>query len=386
MDSDEAEHTVRRNEAGKYYDLSRDVITRTGRKTLTDQEMTELFRKNRLRISLTPQCNLFCGYCSNEGGNYSTRRNEPADLGLIVDLSEMLLQNTPLQNIDFSGGEPLLHPDFRQGDYKLVKWAQTHSQTHFSVHTNGILLTPQVTDQIQTTFSRIGITLNSPNFEVWNRVTNPRGCFTEGAQRTKFDALMTNLNYLGNKGISGKVFLKSVILRGINDSAAELRGFLETCRAYGFHPKFLQFEAQYPSQKRLEVSRKELFEKLGDLGCEFDQTLLEEEDERKYIPNVTFSYGGIRGLQSMFGCGKEGACRACYDYLCMFVKPDEDGRGLYIKPCSVKDTRIDITPAIKGRDIGRLLQLFKSSREYLMSSPGRGIVGWNKEPEQEVQI
>ncbi len=386
MDTNEADHTVRRNKDGEYYDLSERAITRTGRTTLTDEEMNGLFRKNRLRMSLTPQCNLFCGYCSNEGGDYKSRNNKPADLSLVIDLSDMLLENTPLQNIDLSGGEPLLHPDFRQGDYKLVEWTQTHPETHFSIHTNGILLTPQVTDQIQRTFSRIGITLNSTNFETWNRVTNPRGCFAEDVQRKKFDALLANLDYLGGRGISDRVFLKSVIMRGINDSETDLGDFLGTCAQYGFHPKFLQFEAQYPSQKILEVPRKELFEKLAGLGCEFDSALLSDEDERKYIPNVTFDYKGIRGLQSMFGCGKEGACRACYDYLCMFVKSDEDGRGLYLKPCSVTNTRIDLTPAIRNRDMGQLFALFKASREYLMLAPGLGTVGWNKEPEQEVQL
>lgn len=386
MDTSEADHTVRRNEQGRYLDLSERAITRTGRTVLTNEEFLQLFKRNRLRIALTPQCNLFCGYCSNEGGDYKSRNGRPANLDLVTGLSDMVLENTPLQSIDFSGGEPLLHPDFQQGGYRLVEWAATHPGIHFSIHTNGILLKPETVDRVQGTFSRIGITLNSTNFETWNRMTNPRGCFSEDAQRRKFDSLMGNIEYLGSRNIADRVFLKTVVIRGINDSEQDLADFLETCRKHGFHPKFLQYEAQYPSQKGLEVSRRELFTKLGRIGCEFDPSLLDEEDERCYIPNVNFDFRGIRGLQSMFGCGKEGACTACYDYLCMFVKPTEQGDGLYLKPCSVTETRIDLTPAIRNRDAKQLLGLFKMSREYLMLAPGLGVVGWNKEPEQEVKL
>ena len=63
----------------------------------------------------------------------------------------------------------------------------------------------------------------------------------------------------------------------------------------------------------------------------------------------------------------------------MFVKPSENGKGLYLKPCSVLDTRIDLSNAIKRENHEQLLDLFKLSREYLMSAPGLGISSWNKD-------
>ena len=67
----------------------------------------------------------------------------------------------------------------------------------------------------------------------------------------------------------------------------------------------------------------------------------------------------------------------------MFVKFSKDGERVYLKPCSVLDTQIDITHAIKKENISQLFNLFKLSREYLMLAPGLGTCGWNKEEEYE---
>ena len=87
------------------------------------------------------------------------------------------------------------------------------------------------------------------------------------------------------------------------------------------------------------------------------------------------------GLHSIFGCGDFAACKSCYNFLCIFVKFSENGKRVYLKPCSVLDTQLDLTHAIEKNDKKQLFDIFKISREYLMLAPGLGTCGWNKEEE-----
>ena len=40
---------------------------------LTNEEMNELLSRLRLRFTLTPSCNIWCVFCSNEGSNYQSK-------------------------------------------------------------------------------------------------------------------------------------------------------------------------------------------------------------------------------------------------------------------------------------------------------------------------
>jgi molybdenum cofactor biosynthesis enzyme MoaA len=295
----------------------------------------------------------------------------------------MLLEKTPLKSIDFSGGEPTIHPDFLTREFRLVKFTKKYPKIRFSLHSNGIELTPMVIDQIKDNFSRIGITVNSLDFEIWNKMTDGFNQFPKNIQKKKFGQIMQNIEYLGKQDIGYKVFIKSVVMRGVNDSEAELAKLMDFCAKFNFHPKLLQFEPQYPEQAKYVIGRAELFARLEKIGCKFAPDAPRHNNPKTYIPGVNFKYtrkpGAEPGLHSIFGCGEEGACVSCYDFLCMFVKPHSNIKGLYLKPCSVLDTRIDLTHAIRTRNYNQLIDLFKLSREYLMLAPGLGSTGWNKE-------
>lgn len=376
----EEEATVRKDKKGKYYDFSKRSLVRQGKKRLTDGQFFELFSRLRLRFTLTPQCNLWCIFCSNEGLNYTAKKMKYANIDQIIKLSDILLNSTSLKSIDFSGGEPLIHPDFVSGEMKLLKWTKKYPNTRFSIHTNGINLTKIIVDNIKDNFSRIGITINSTNFDTWNKMTNLKNIYSKKLQKKKYNKLMNNIDYLASLGIGEKVFIKTVVMRGINDSMDELKSFMDFCLKYNFHPKLLEFEPQYYDQKKYVVGRKELFAKLEKIGIEFSDNAPRHNDPNTYIPGVNFKYKKAPGgLHSIFGCGLKAACESCYDFLCMFVKPTDDGRGLYLKPCSVLDTRFDLTHALDFNNIEELLSLFWMSREYLMLAPGLGCADWNKE-------
>lgn len=383
----EAEATVRKNRSGHYFDLHQKSLVKKGIRHLTDKQLMDLFAKLRLRFTLTPQCNLWCIFCSNEGSSYTAKHQRFAEIGEVTKLSDMLLKSTPLKSIDFSGGEPMIHPDFIQKKFQLLKWTKQYPRIRFSIHTNGILLAPSVVDRLRENFSRIGISVHSFNFSTWNMITNGNNIFPKSGQQEKFKSMLKNLEYLAKQSIGEKVFLKSVIVRGVNDSEAELQSFLQKCEEYNFHPKFLEFEPQYPDQRKFIVGRQELFAKLERLGCKFSTDTPRHNDPNTYIPGVNFQYKKVpTGLHSIFGCGLKAACETCYDFLCMFVKPFENGQGLYLKPCAALETRIDLQHAMETQNAAQLLELFRLSREYLMQSPGLGVAGWKKEFQYRSEI
>lgn len=387
---DVAEFNIRRKN-GKYYDICQDSLVDQGITRLSDDQLLLLFEKFRLRFNLTSQCNVWCIFCSNEGSAYSTKSQKTvADISSIMKLSDILIATTPVQSIEFSGGEPTIHPDFTQGRYELINWTKKYPQVKFSIHSNGVMLTPEITDQIGEHFFKIGLSIHSVNFETWNRMTNLKNFFGREQQYRKFEQLMQNINYLSEYQIGKKVFLKSVVIRGINDSEKELSDFLEFCAQKKFHPKFFEFEPQYNEQEKYVVGRKELFEKLEKLGCLFSKDTPKDNSDETYIPSINFDYkteqGTPRGLHSIFGCGDSGACRSCYINLPIFIKPTEDSKGLYIKPCSPLDTRFDLTWAIENGDRKQIFDIFKMSREYLMCTPGLGVNCWNKEEKYRIDF
>lgn len=60
----EAEATVRKTKDGKYIDLCQQSLTAQGKKHLDDEQLMELFKRLRLRFTLTPKCNMWCVFCS----------------------------------------------------------------------------------------------------------------------------------------------------------------------------------------------------------------------------------------------------------------------------------------------------------------------------------
>ena len=343
----EAENNIRKTKLGEYKNLCDYSLARRGKKRLTDGQMNNLFKKLRLRVTLTPKCNLWCFFCSNEGSSYKDKKCKEANIEQVIKLSEILIRNTQLRAIDFSGGEPTIHSDFITKKFRLIEWAKKFPKVRFSLHTNGINLTAEMIDKIKDIFSRIGISVHSFNFDIWNKVTNLNGIFPLAVQKHKFKRMMENLNYLSRQNIGNKVFIKSVVMKDINDDQKELKKFLDNCNKLRFHPKFLEFEPQYAGQEKYLINREAFINKLKRNGCKFNQQIPKNDNSNVYIPAITFNYkNSTMGLEGIFGCGTKSACSVCYDYLCMFVKSFENGDGLYLKPCSVLNTQIDLKQAI----------------------------------------
>lgn len=117
-----------------------------------------------LQIELTKQCNLSCPHC------YKEANHECAYLPFekLWELSEFIGEN--IEIVGFTGGEPLLHPDFE----KIV--------THFAktatleLNTNGILI-HEIKDEILQQFHAMSISLYGLSEEEYVKNTNSSHSF-----------------------------------------------------------------------------------------------------------------------------------------------------------------------------------------------------------------
>ncbi|MDB5320771.1 MAG: putative molybdenum cofactor biosynthesis protein [Phycisphaerales bacterium] len=96
---------------------------------------TPLWANERLRLIITGQCNINCFYCHNEG---QPKNDAFMSEELFVHVLKLIASNdSPLSNVTFSGGEPLLHPGLESFIERVVNNAARRT-----VVTNGLLLSP----------------------------------------------------------------------------------------------------------------------------------------------------------------------------------------------------------------------------------------------------
>ena len=91
-------------------------------------------------IDITNRCNLSCLHCVNDSGEcYPDELTTDEIFSLIDTLSRM-----GVHIMTFSGGEPLMHPDF----FEIVKYARKAPMT-VHVFTNGTLITEDITKTLK---------------------------------------------------------------------------------------------------------------------------------------------------------------------------------------------------------------------------------------------
>jgi radical SAM protein with 4Fe4S-binding SPASM domain len=122
-----------------------------------------------LYLHVTHRCNLQCTYCYRES---SPRLPVLHDAGRFCEMLEFIQPfSLPGMQVTFSGGEPLMHPGFRQ-------IAATSARLGYSnlLLTNGTLLTDELADFVRDHFKSVKISLDGPNEEIHAK-TRDKGNF-----------------------------------------------------------------------------------------------------------------------------------------------------------------------------------------------------------------
>lgn len=119
-----------------------------------------------IRVALTQRCNLNCIYCHHEGecsqsdnGKNEIKKEEIEDL---LKVSKEL----GIRKVRFTGGEPLLRKDI----VEIIEIASKYMDD-ISMSTNGVLLSDTISDLKKAGISRINVTLNTLNEEIYKSIT-----------------------------------------------------------------------------------------------------------------------------------------------------------------------------------------------------------------------
>jgi len=88
----------------------------------------------RCEMIITEYCNFSCPYCRGLGDEvYGNRKFKQLSLGEIKHNIDLWCENSPLENIRFSGGEPTLHKDI----IEIVRYSKQKGISRIALSTNG---------------------------------------------------------------------------------------------------------------------------------------------------------------------------------------------------------------------------------------------------------
>lgn len=119
-----------------------------------------------IRVLTTDTCNFDCVFCHNEGQVVkSTRQFLSLDEFVKIILA---LQERPLKEIQFSGGEPFLNPD----TIKMIEWAHKNTDYEIGCATNMSLLDDALIKRLSKTRVTFNIQFPSSNTQNYNKITN----------------------------------------------------------------------------------------------------------------------------------------------------------------------------------------------------------------------
>ena len=123
-----------------------------------------LFINDKLRVPITNCCNFSCFYCHNEGQLHK-QESSFMSLDFIKGLKSFITKNNVYINeLNITGGEPLLHPNLLE----IVALLKNVSN-NLCIITNGSLLTKQKIDDFNKIIIKLNLTYIKYFFKhLWN--------------------------------------------------------------------------------------------------------------------------------------------------------------------------------------------------------------------------
>lgn len=131
--------------------------------------------------NLTWRCNLRCKHCYEDAGALRTGQRRP-ELTLEQKLDAVnQIADSFIPTLSFSGGEPLMAPDFWE-----VARAARERGLYLSLNTNGTLITDDVAARlVDLDFAYVGISLDSPTSEFHDEFRGVSGAWQRTVEAIK---------------------------------------------------------------------------------------------------------------------------------------------------------------------------------------------------------
>ncbi|PMC75570.1 GTP 3',8-cyclase MoaA [Brachybacterium sp. UMB0905] len=166
-----------------------------------------------LRVSLTDFCNLRCTYCMPESGMEFLKKQQLLSVEEIVRLVRVGVEQLGIQQVRFTGGEPLTRADL---DEIIAGVAALTPRPEISLTTNAIGLEVRAAKLARAGLDRINVSLDSVVSETFERIT----------RRPLLHRVLEGIEGAREAGLD-PIKINAVLMPGINDH--ELPDLLAWC-------------------------------------------------------------------------------------------------------------------------------------------------------------
>jgi cyclic pyranopterin phosphate synthase len=192
-----------------------------------------------LRVSLTDRCNLRCSYCMPAEGLDWLPRDEILSDDEVVRLIQIAVEQLGVDEVRFTGGEPLIRPGFVD---IVARTAALDPRPSIAVTTNGLGLDKTAHALAAAGLDRVNVSLDTVRPDTFRQIT----------RRDRFDDVVRGLESAAAAGLT-PVKVNAVLLRGLNDGQAP--ELLAWCIARGYELRFIE---QMPLDAQHGWSREQM--------------------------------------------------------------------------------------------------------------------------------
>ncbi|MFF7216447.1 GTP 3',8-cyclase MoaA [Streptomyces sp. NPDC008238] len=247
-----------------------------------------------LRVSLTDRCNLRCTYCMPEEGLQWLGKPDLLTDDEIVRLVGIAVTLLGVEDVRFTGGEPLLRP----GLVGIVqRCAELAPRPKLSLTTNGIGLARTAAALRGAGLDRVNVSLDTLRPDVFQTLT----------RRKRHEDVVRGLEAAHAAGLT-PVKVNTVLMRGVNDGEAP--ELLAWALERGYELRFIEqmpLDAQHGWQRSDMVTAEEILE---SLRTRF--TLTPEPDgARGHAPAERWLVDGGPARVGVIASVTRPFCRAC---------------------------------------------------------------------------
>ncbi|MEU6345578.1 GTP 3',8-cyclase MoaA [Streptomyces sp. NPDC046977] len=297
-----------------------------------------------LRVSLTDRCNLRCTYCMPEEGLQWLGKPELLTDDEIVRLVRIAVTLLGVEDVRFTGGEPLLRP----GLVGIVeRCAALEPRPRLSLTTNGVGLERTAAALRAAGLNRVNVSLDTLRPEVFQALT----------RRKRHHDVLRGLEAAREAGLT-PVKVNSVLMRGVNDDEAP--DLLAWALAEGYELRFIEqmpLDAQHGWQRSDMVTAEEI---LASLATKFALTP-EPGEARGHAPAERWLVDGGPARVGVIASVTRPFCRACDRTRltadgqirnCLFAREESDLRGALRSGASDEEIAASWKAAMWGKKAG----------------------------------
>ncbi|MEU2618972.1 GTP 3',8-cyclase MoaA [Streptomyces sp. NPDC007157] len=247
-----------------------------------------------LRVSLTDRCNLRCTYCMPEEGLQWLTKSDLLTDDEIVRLIDIAVRLLGVEEVRFTGGEPLLRP----GLVSIVeRVAALAPRPRTSLTTNGIGLRRTATALKAAGLDRVNVSLDTLRPAVFKILT----------RRDRHQDVLDGLRAARDAGLT-PVKVNTVLMPGLN--ADEAPDLLAWAVEHDYELRFIEqmpLDAQHGWKRDSMVTAGDI---LASLRTRFDLTP-EDADERGAAPAERWLVNGGPYRVGVIASVTRPFCAAC---------------------------------------------------------------------------